>query len=177
MPIGDNIQDLRKEKGLTQAGLAKLMGISRSYLSDVENNRKNPSLKTIESLAEKLGVSVLYLTSGNKAISDFTDEEKVSLFRDVWDKHRSVSTHELSKRFEETKIDELPQHEITYLINSFNFMNNADEKSVILFAALFRNLNDLFPVSEEDPIDSSTISEQVEDIRKNFNDYLDGFKK
>lgn len=63
MKIGDNVKKIRKERKLTQSELAKRMGISRSYLSDIENNRKNPSKRTLDSLAEKLDVSFIYLTT------------------------------------------------------------------------------------------------------------------
>ena len=64
MSVGDNIKAIRKEKKITQTTLANDMGISRSYLSDLENNRRNPSTKTLESLAEKLDVSTFYLLEG-----------------------------------------------------------------------------------------------------------------
>lgn len=66
MSIGENVKAIRKEKKLTQSELAEEMGISRSYLSDIENNRKNPSIKTLTSLANKLDVSVVYLMTGKK---------------------------------------------------------------------------------------------------------------
>ncbi|WP_412521617.1 helix-turn-helix transcriptional regulator [Staphylococcus simulans] len=34
------------------------MKISRSYLSDIENGNKNPSIKTVKKLADSLGLSV-----------------------------------------------------------------------------------------------------------------------
>lgn len=65
MSIGKNVKKIREERNLTQQKLAKEMNISRSYLSDIENNRKNPSFKTLEALAEKLNVSMLCLTTGD----------------------------------------------------------------------------------------------------------------
>lgn len=61
--IGGNIKKLRKERKITQQELARNVGLSRSYLSDIENNRNNPSLKTIESLSVKLNISIHYLIS------------------------------------------------------------------------------------------------------------------
>ena len=54
MLIGHRLQKLRKKRKITQKILAEKAGISRSYLADVEHNRYNPSLDTIESLANAL---------------------------------------------------------------------------------------------------------------------------
>ncbi|WP_415275089.1 helix-turn-helix domain-containing protein, partial [Clostridium perfringens] len=60
MKIGTNLQRIRKAKDpkITQQDLAKATGLSRSYLSDVEHNRYNPSLDTTIALAEALDVTV-----------------------------------------------------------------------------------------------------------------------
>lgn len=54
MFIGYRLQKLRKKRKLTQKALAEMTGISRSYLSDIEHNRYNPSFDTIEALASSL---------------------------------------------------------------------------------------------------------------------------
>lgn len=58
MLIGYRLQKLRKKRKLTQKVLAKRAGISSSYLADVEHNRYNPSLDTIESLANALKLDI-----------------------------------------------------------------------------------------------------------------------
>lgn len=70
MTIGENIKNLRIKRKFTQTELAEKIGISRSYLSDVENNRNSPSMKTVESLAEKLGVSNACLVTGKKEVGE-----------------------------------------------------------------------------------------------------------
>ncbi|TDM17575.1 helix-turn-helix domain-containing protein [Macrococcoides caseolyticum] len=65
MNIGENIKRIRKSKGLTQYELANLIGISRSYLGDIENNRKNLSTKTLEELAKKLEIPLNKLLNIN----------------------------------------------------------------------------------------------------------------
>ncbi|SKB00045.1 DNA-binding transcriptional regulator, XRE-family HTH domain [Caloramator quimbayensis] len=58
MDIGNSIKYHRKIKGMTQQELADKSSISRSYLADVERNRYNPSIETLQKIAEALGVSV-----------------------------------------------------------------------------------------------------------------------
>ncbi|WP_321378373.1 helix-turn-helix domain-containing protein [Trichococcus shcherbakoviae] len=54
MSFGDLLKKMRKEAKLTQGGLAKKAHISRTYLSDVENNRYNPSVSFIQKITEAL---------------------------------------------------------------------------------------------------------------------------
>lgn len=60
MPIFDNILSARKESGLTQAEVAKLMGSSVPAVSRLENSlqtgsRPSPSLDTLQRYANALG--------------------------------------------------------------------------------------------------------------------------
>ena len=50
------LRELRLDKFLTQAELAKKAGISRDTVNQVENSRQKPSLLTIRKLAKVLGV-------------------------------------------------------------------------------------------------------------------------
>ena len=63
MDVGTKIKNLRKNKGLTQEGFARETGISRSYLSDLENNRKSPTIETLEKIAKKMN-TFLYISIG-----------------------------------------------------------------------------------------------------------------
>lgn len=59
--FGLNVRRVRKEAGLSQEALADLVGIARSYMSDVEVGRRNPSLAVVERIAKALGVTPLSL--------------------------------------------------------------------------------------------------------------------
>lgn len=64
MSIGTRIKELRLERKMTQKDFAKEIGISRSYLGDLENDRKSPSVETISKLSDKLNVSSAYFFGG-----------------------------------------------------------------------------------------------------------------
>ena len=49
--IGEVIRSLRKEKGLSQDVLSGLAGIGRTYLTMIENGKKNPNFETIWKIA------------------------------------------------------------------------------------------------------------------------------
>jgi transcriptional regulator with XRE-family HTH domain len=47
---------LRRERGLTQQELARRSGLSRSFLSHVENGNRVPSLSSLTRISAALGV-------------------------------------------------------------------------------------------------------------------------
>lgn len=49
--IGERIKDARKSAGLTQLELAKKTELSRSYIGDIEKDRYNPSVSTLQLIA------------------------------------------------------------------------------------------------------------------------------
>jgi transcriptional regulator with XRE-family HTH domain len=62
--IGPYIQSFRKRRSMTLDDLAKLSGVSRSMLSQIERGQANPSLATVWSLANALKVDVSELIVG-----------------------------------------------------------------------------------------------------------------
>jgi transcriptional regulator with XRE-family HTH domain len=56
--FGARVRELRQERNMTQVELADKIGIRESYVSDVENARKEPCLEVIKMLADGLGVSL-----------------------------------------------------------------------------------------------------------------------
>lgn len=61
MSIGKRIKEARKKAKLTQQELAQKTNLSRSYIGDIEIDRYNPSVQTLQSIAEATGISVSYL--------------------------------------------------------------------------------------------------------------------
>jgi len=59
-----NIRQARKAKGMTLAGLAKASGVTKGYVSQVENFRTTPSLAVLCRLAEALSVEPGALLKG-----------------------------------------------------------------------------------------------------------------
>ncbi len=54
--IGKKVQQLRKNRELTQVELAVIVNISTVYLGFIENGRRRPSLRILEKLARALKV-------------------------------------------------------------------------------------------------------------------------
>ena len=54
MDLGDSIRENRKRLGLTQAGLAKRVGVTPSFIAKIEKNQTVPSFDRLFSLADVL---------------------------------------------------------------------------------------------------------------------------
>jgi transcriptional regulator with XRE-family HTH domain len=59
MSLGDNIRTIRKAKGVTISDLSSITGVSRSTITDIENDKgRGPTITTLKKIADALGVSV-----------------------------------------------------------------------------------------------------------------------
>lgn len=61
---GDRIREVRAKREMTQDDLARASGISKGFLSDIENNNRNVSSQALLRIANALGASVDYLLRG-----------------------------------------------------------------------------------------------------------------
>lgn len=59
--LADNVRLLRAKKRFSQEAVAELAGIGQNQVSEIENERANPSLDTIIKLANALESSVFEL--------------------------------------------------------------------------------------------------------------------
>jgi transcriptional regulator with XRE-family HTH domain len=55
------VRALRKKKDCTQVELAEMLGIDRSYLSEIETGKKDPSLRVLKAIADGFGLSLSQL--------------------------------------------------------------------------------------------------------------------
>jgi len=56
--FAERLKEMRTGKNLTQVALSEKIGIQTTYLSDLENAKKEPCLRVIDVLATGLGVTV-----------------------------------------------------------------------------------------------------------------------
>jgi len=56
--LGQNLKRIRTKKGISQGDIARTLEVNKSYVSNVENGKANPTLATIAKLARAIGASV-----------------------------------------------------------------------------------------------------------------------
>lgn len=64
--VGQRIKELRNELGLSQEALANKAEVDRTYVTDVENGRRNISVELLEKLIIALGVSFQEFFTSNQ---------------------------------------------------------------------------------------------------------------
>ncbi len=84
LEIVDNIRRYRMAKGLTQEELARLCGLSTSYIGDIETYRRFPKILNLKKIADALDIDIAYLVSRNVVekdieLSDYIDKLKIAL--------------------------------------------------------------------------------------------------
>lgn len=56
--LGKNLKRIRTGKAISQGDIARTLGVSRGYISNVENGKTNPTLSTIAKLAKAISVGL-----------------------------------------------------------------------------------------------------------------------
>lgn len=163
--VGQNIKRLRKEKSLTQEEMAKKLGISRSYLANLEAGRKNVGEATIKSMSEKSGISMYYLTTGTKLMSDLPESEQPE---NIFKGDNKKFTKERLLRLAEA---DLSPNQADFINSSLSFLNVVNEVDLPIFIEMFRlytYFEDAYILDDEDPegyIDSvEEIKQRIEEV-------------
>lgn len=56
--LAENMRKIRMRKKMSQGDICRALGVDRAYISNIESGKQNPTLATIEKIAEALGVKV-----------------------------------------------------------------------------------------------------------------------
>ena len=85
MEFNEKLQELRKQKGLTQEELAGLLYVSRTAISKWESGRGFPSIESLKSISRFFSVSLDDLLSGEEliTIAEHDHKEKERTLRDL----------------------------------------------------------------------------------------------
>ena len=79
MEFHEKLQELRKNRGLTQEELAKDLYVSRTAISKWESGRGYPSIELLKEISNYFSVSIDDLLSGEKLISIAQKENKSNI--------------------------------------------------------------------------------------------------
>jgi len=80
MDLGKTIKDLRKQKGLTQGQFAIKCDITQTYLSQIENNQRDPNLSVLKTISEKLEIPLPILFFQSMTEEDIKSDKR-EIFR------------------------------------------------------------------------------------------------
>ena len=85
MEFSEKLQELRKQKGLTQEELAEELFVSRTAISKWESGRGYPGIDSLKAISKYFSISLDDLLSGDEilTIAEEDSTEKQSHFRDL----------------------------------------------------------------------------------------------
>lgn len=79
MEFCEKLQELRKNRGLTQEELAEILYVSRTAISKWESGRGYPSIESLKEISKYFSVSIDELLSGEKLITIAEYENKLNI--------------------------------------------------------------------------------------------------
>lgn len=85
MELNEKLQELRKQKGLTQEQLAQVLIVSRTAVSKWESGRGYPNIESLKAIAKFFGVTIDELLSGEELliIAEEDTKKKEKNFRNL----------------------------------------------------------------------------------------------
>lgn len=85
MKFNEKLQELRKQKGLTQEELAEKLYVSRTAISKWESGRGYPNIESLKAIAKFFSVTLDELLSSDEAltIAEADNKRKENHFRDL----------------------------------------------------------------------------------------------
>ena len=85
MEFNEKLQELRKQKSLTQEELADALFVSRTAISKWESGRGYPNIDSLKAIAKFFGITIDELLSGDEllTIAEEDTKQKEKYFRDL----------------------------------------------------------------------------------------------
>ncbi|MGI5326926.1 helix-turn-helix domain-containing protein [Actinomadura nitritigenes] len=88
--VARNVRLLREQRGMSLAELARQAGLAKQTLSTVEQGAGNPTVETLFSIADALGVPVTRLVAEREQVMVVQHADEV-----VWRRHEGYETRSL----------------------------------------------------------------------------------
>ncbi|MDR1209200.1 MAG: helix-turn-helix domain-containing protein [Clostridiales bacterium] len=63
--VGSRIRLIRIQKGLTQKRFSNILGVSRPYISHIENDKRKPPTVLVKLISREFSITEQWLVSGS----------------------------------------------------------------------------------------------------------------
>ncbi|MCJ0952503.1 helix-turn-helix domain-containing protein [Mammaliicoccus sciuri] len=139
MDFGNALKKLRKQKQYTLTNLAAEIGLSVSYLSNLENNITSPTLTNLQSICEALGVSMVELLEDSHAQKAYVvrENERTQLFST----NSGVDYHLVNGKLPQAQVISMTIEEDNYA-EEVSWGHHYDEIGIVVEGALEITVSD-----------------------------------
>ena len=163
----NRIRDVRKAAGMTQAQLAKSLGVNRATLSRYESGDIDPPSSQLQRIADVLGVGISELTSDEEnAVGVHIDKEPIASIR-ITVPRESKEYSRLMEKYDANTITESERKRLVELLHIQNeLMHQQNER---LKSALVDVGNLMKQINYTEHINA--ISDRIGDLVKSW-EYL-----
>jgi len=172
--IGSRIRVIRNELGLTMNEFGQKFDppASDSIVSRWERGVSAPNNDRLKRIAELGNISIFYLTTGKKIVSDLTPDEKEQFIKSVGNPLLVNSREAIKKELRNIEIDKLDIVETTYLNNVLDFLKYSDKDDVIHLASIIRMLNSSVEVKANNKHTQEELNNFIVEELKGIGDLL-----
>lgn len=140
--LGITLKQLRKEKGLTTNELASLVGISRSYLTQIETAKRTASTELLRKIAEAVDVSYVDLLkiAGHNDLIDLYNAQFIDANRQSSNELVHLAA-DIKVLLEQTNIL-IKAEKVTPTFNGHTLTPDEAERALAMFYILFPHLKE-----------------------------------
>lgn len=114
--MNNRIVQLRKNRGWTQDKFAEEMGISKNYVSLIENGKKKPSDRLISDICREFNVNETWLRDGTGDIYNVPEDEVAEAASDLLEESNPFYDIIISIMKSYKKLDDKSQAALNILI-------------------------------------------------------------
>ncbi|WP_112181647.1 helix-turn-helix domain-containing protein [Paraliobacillus zengyii] len=172
--IGSRISVIRKESGMTMKEFGHLFDppASDSIVSRWERGISIPNNDRLQKIAAYGNVSMLYLTTGQKAFRDLTDEEIIESFNDLKDFFANHGFEHKKYMNGDLQSEEWGSNEFLYLVNALDFLKYSDSEYVFFLSQLINTLREFDDLKMNESTSKEYLEEYITHEVKNIEGYL-----
>lgn len=130
-PVKNFLKKIREERNLTQDQLAENSGVTRYIISEFENEKRRPSPRTINRLAEALDCSYMSLMTGKEK----SNEAREKNFGETRQQHieeaiNLTKKYSSGKGFDAELLMKISSH-LSHMIEEYEAANSQEKKEIL----------------------------------------------
>lgn len=181
LKVGERIKKLRKTAGFTQERLAKLLGISRPAISQIENGARKICAEELQKLAEIFNVSVDSLLNPEKEPAVIIREKRanykprvakqrirVNVPQKNLEKFKEVFLYILSKVGSKPNVGETVVYKLLYFLD-FDYYEKYEEQ--LIGATYIKNRHGPTPLEFKKIVEKMIKEKEIEKVDSKYFEY------